>query len=192
MHSPNEGKKDDKEAATQHFSTPLPAIQQEPSHNVYSMPVGTNVNLPGGVPVLPVLLPWQHTQFPHTNLFDAQHNTMHYMSNRKVTKKEPWFKKFKYRYVYGCVATLCISNKCYCSDFRPMSEDRAAVVIQRYCRGYLTRRNLEFQQYLANRWLANRLLDKIIDETLQADMIPDVLIELLQERMNCGGWVCYQ
>ena len=72
-----------------------------------------------------------------------------------------------------------------------MSEDRAAVIIQRHCRGYLTRRNLEFQQYMTNRRLANRLVDKIIDETLQNDIIPDVLIELLQERMSCGGWVCY-
>lgn len=81
--------------------------------------------------------------------------------------------------------------QCNFSGFRPMSEDRAAVIIQRHCRGYLTRRNLEFQQYMANRWLANRLVDKIIDETLQNDVIPDVLIELLQERMNCGGWVSY-
>ena len=77
-------------------------------------------------------------------------------------------------------------------DCRPMSEVRAALVIQRHCRGYLTRRNLEFQQYLSNRWLARRLVDKIIDEALQNDLIPDLLIELLQERMNCGGWVCYQ
>ena len=72
-----------------------------------------------------------------------------------------------------------------------MSEQRAAVIIQRHCRGYLTRRNLEFQQYMANRWLASKLVDRIIDEALRNDIIPDMLIELLQERMRCGGWVRY-
>ena len=73
-----------------------------------------------------------------------------------------------------------------------MSEERAAVIIQRHCRGYLTRRNLEFRQYMANRWLAHRLVDRIVNETLQIDVIPNILIELLEERMKCGGWVCYQ
>lgn len=101
-HSSDEGMKD--ETAFHHCSTPLPAIQQQPTHNVYSMPVDvSNINfMPGNVPVLPVLLPWQHTQVPHSSLFDAQHNTtenLHNIRNRKTTKKEPWFKKFKYRYI---------------------------------------------------------------------------------------------
>ena len=83
------------EAATHQCSTPLPAILPEPAH---SIPVGANVNLmPGGIPVLPMLLPWQYAHVSHANLFDAHHNTAHNVNNRKVTKKEPWFKKFKYR-----------------------------------------------------------------------------------------------
>ena len=70
-----------------------------------------------------------------------------------------------------------------------MSENRAAVVIQRRFRGYLTRRNLEFQQFLSNRWLAATLVDRIIDDVLRSDLVPDILIELLQERMRHGGWV---
>ena len=70
-----------------------------------------------------------------------------------------------------------------------MSENRAAVVIQRCFRGYLTRRNLEFQQFLSNRWLAATLVDRIIDDVLRSDLVPDILIELLQERMRHGGWV---
>jgi len=72
---------------------------------------------------------------------------------------------------------------------RPMSESRAAVVIQRCFRGYLTRRNLEFQQFLSNRWLAATLVEQLIDEVLRTDLVPDILIELLQERMKHGGWV---
>ena len=74
---------------------------------------------------------------------------------------------------------------------RLLSEEKAAVIIQRHCRGYLIRRNLEFQQYLSNRWLSGRMVEKIVDEALQNDIIPDILMEVLQERMNCGGWVCY-
>ena len=94
MHSTD--KKDSKkETATHRCSTPLPAIQQEPSHDVS---VGTNANLmPGGIPVLPMLLPWQLVQASHPNLFDAHHSVAHNVDNRKVAKKEPWFKKFKYR-----------------------------------------------------------------------------------------------
>ena len=73
---------------------------------------------------------------------------------------------------------------------RVMPEEKAAVIIQRHCRGYLTRRNLEFRQYLSNRWLSGRLVERVIDEALQNDVIPDVLMEVLQERMSCGGWVC--
>jgi len=151
------------------------------------MPVGVTT---GNVPVLPVLLPWQHAQVPHSIPFDAHHNAenLHNISSKKASKKEPWFKKFKYRY-------MCISFSyyiCMLLVFRPLSENRAAIIIQKHCRGYLTRRNLEFQQYLANRWLAGRLVDKIIDDVLLNDILPDVLIELLHERISCGGLVCYQ
>lgn len=97
MRSSDQGIKKDgqRESVSRQCTTPLPAIQQEPSHNTA---VGTNVNtMPGGIPVLPILLPWQHTQVPHGNIFDAHHIMEHNMGNRKATKKEPWFKKFKYR-----------------------------------------------------------------------------------------------
>ena len=103
MHSSDEGVKKDSErdATTQQSATPLPAIQQEPSHNVYPVPMATNANfMPGSFPVLPLLLPWQQLQVPHANSFNAHHNTLCNVSNRGTTKKEPWFKKFNYKYVY--------------------------------------------------------------------------------------------
>ena len=177
---------DERETVTRQDVTPLPAIQPS-THTVPMMVTNANV-MSGGVPILPVLLPWQHEQVnTHTGLFEAHHNITGNTQNN--TKREPWFKKFKYRYIHTCIS---ISNYYFGYIIgRPMSENRAALIIQRHCRGYLTRRNLEFQQYLSNRWLAGRLVDKIIDEVLRDDVIPDILIELLQERVSCGGWVCY-
>lgn len=83
-----------KDVAARQCAMPLPAIQQESSH---PMPVGANANFMPGVQVLPVLLPWQHLQVPHTNAFDAHHSTAHSVSSRKAPKKELWFKKFKYK-----------------------------------------------------------------------------------------------
>ena len=99
MHSSDEGIKKDSEREAAVQTTPLPAIHQQPSYNVYPVPMATNANfIPGSVPVLPLLLPWQHAQVPQANLFNAHHYTTHDTNNRRATKKEPWFKKFNYRY----------------------------------------------------------------------------------------------
>lgn len=90
------------EVSTHQCATPQPATQQDPSHNVLPVPpvavTSGNIMPAGSVPFLPILLPWQHAQVPHTNIFDAQHNITGTIHSRTLTKKEPWFKKFKYRY----------------------------------------------------------------------------------------------
>ena len=100
VHSSDEGIKKDGEieATGQQCSTPLPAIHQQPSYNVYPVPMATNANfMSGSVPVLPLLLPWQHAQVPEASLFNAHHNITK-INDRRARKKEPWFKKFNYRY----------------------------------------------------------------------------------------------
>ena len=102
-YSSDEGTKKDSEGEATGQTTPLPAIQQQPPYNVYSVPMATNANfMPGSVPVLPLVLPWQHAPVPQASLFNAHHNTTY---DRRVTKKEPWFKKFNYRYVHMCIST---------------------------------------------------------------------------------------
>ncbi|XP_065917885.1 uncharacterized protein [Dysidea avara] len=162
------------EEVTDQPSMSPPVQQQQQNFQPVSMATGTNfASMPGHIAVLPVMFPWQQpSQVPYHTPFEARHNAMWVGHDqnahaKKAKKREPWYKKFNYR---------------------PMSENRAAVVIQRCFRGYLTRRNLEFQQFLSNRWLAATLVDRIIDDVLRSDLVPDILIELLQERMRHGGW----
>ena len=68
-----------------------------------SMAAGTNfVPMPGHIAVLPVMFPWQQpVQAPH---FTPQHNTLGDGQDKsehlkKMKKREPWYRKFKYRYI---------------------------------------------------------------------------------------------
>ena len=108
-YSSGEGINKNKEREEVH-TPPLPAIHQQPSHNVgYPIPVtaGHGSNMSASVPVLPVLLPWQCAQIPQGSLFDAHHNTTGSLHSKKVTRKEPWFKKFKDRCSAMCTYINC-------------------------------------------------------------------------------------
>jgi len=103
-----------REEVTDQSSTSQPVQPQQPNFYPMSIATGTNfaASMPGYIAVLPVMFPWQQpSQLPCHAPFEAHHNTMGIGHDKntyakKVKKREPWYKKFKYRYLKWSLGLL--------------------------------------------------------------------------------------